>query len=332
MKTAQTKLSFGGKVALTAGRWRKELRRSFRHISPKTFRGGCVAALPSPARCGDAIISASQTPGDGPCAACVFERVDRGSLFQRSRPMSSEAVRVRQCLRKGVDIEADLARRRARLMVLAFQVDRHRSHSRRACASFHQLWSTSSCGRTIRRKPFLEAVVEEDVGEAGRGSRQRMPEISSSAQGRVPREEPQPRNCRPRTRILWRIAIGGLVQHEIGDLVAVLHHSASRRTGSCPSPERLIVFQELLGDDHVGVDVDQRHGRRDPGQHGELCPWAISSGRTRVLLNVPVPARQGWRKGYRGTAKVMVAQSVAAIPGRSRPKVPPPRASRASII
>jgi len=80
---------------------------------------------------------------------------------------------------------------------------------------------------------------------------QRMPK-SSSAQGACS-----------------RVAILRLVEHEIGILAAVLvvAHLVEQRLAQSRTPDGL---QELLGNDHVGVDVGDRQRRRDTGQSGEL--------------------------------------------------------------
>ncbi len=72
-----------------------------------------------------------------------------------------------------------------------------------------------------------------------------------------------------------RLAVVRLVQHEIGDLVAVIiiAHLVKQVHAKARALDRL---QELLGDDHVGVDIDQRHRRRDAGEFCELFHYIIS--------------------------------------------------------
>ena len=64
-----------------------------------------------------------------------------------------------------------------------------------------------------------------------------------------------------------RLAIGRLVEHEIGVLAAV------------GALDRL---QILLGDDHVGVDVDHLQRRSDAFEHGELFHVLSCEERMRV--------------------------------------------------
>src|SRR5262249_52879391 len=64
-------------------------------------------------------------------------------------------------------------------------------------------------------------------------------------------------------------------------------------------------LQELLGDDHVGVDIDHRERRRDAGQRGELLhPVSLESEPT-LLCHKPegcdkaVPKSAGLPRGGR---------------------------------
>ncbi len=65
------------------------------------------------------------------------------------------------------------------------------------------------------------------------------------------------------------VAVLGLVQHEIGVFIALAvkaHFIEQVHTQS----RTLDRFEELLGDDHVGVDVDQGHRGSDAGEGGEF--------------------------------------------------------------
>src|SRR5205085_11044863 len=78
------------------------------------------------------------------------------------------------------------------------------------------------------------------------------------------------------------VPVGRLVEHEIGVLssvvaVALLGKQTLAETGALDG------FQVLLGDDHVGVDVDHPQRRRNAFKRGELvhsgcrsCPFAFS--------------------------------------------------------
>ena len=78
-----------------------------------------------------------------------------------------------------------------------------------------------------------------------------------------------------------RLAIGGFVEHEIRVfrtvfLVAHLGEQAGAKPGAL---DRL---QIILRDDHVGVDIDDRHGCGDAGELGEFvhgpCPSSFLAG------------------------------------------------------
>ena len=75
------------------------------------------------------------------------------------------------------------------------------------------------------------------------------------------------------------------VQHEIRDLVAVVvvPHFVEQIHAKTRPLDRL---EELLGDDHVGVDVHQRHRSRDPGEFFEFVHYIIS----RTSVSFPVIA------------------------------------------
>jgi len=66
-----------------------------------------------------------------------------------------------------------------------------------------------------------------------------------------------------------RVAIGGLVQHEIRVFRAVLIESHLREQSRAKA-RALDGLQILLGDDHVGVDVADLHGSRNARELGEL--------------------------------------------------------------
>jgi hypothetical protein len=168
--------------------------------------------------------------------------------------------------------------------------------------------STSSCGRTMGRMPFLKQLLKKMSAKDG-AITQRMPK-SSSAQGACSRDDPQPKFS-PATRIC-AFAIGGLVQDEIGDLVAVvvIAHLVEQVLAEARALDRL---QELLGDDHVGIDIDQGQGRGNAGELGELVHGG--SPVRRGCDTAPSAGGQAGHVGFtvvsgRGTSKVRLAQSV----------------------
>src|SRR5215468_10355923 len=94
---------------------------------------------------------------------------------------------------------------------------------------------------------------------------QRMPK-SISAQGACSREEPQPK-LSPATRIL--ALIGRLVEDEIRILAAVVAIAFLREQPRA-EPGTLDGLEILLGDDHVGIDVDHAQRRRDAIEGGKF--------------------------------------------------------------
>jgi hypothetical protein len=156
----------------------------------------------------------------------------------------------------------------------------------------------------------LEAVVVEDVGKAGR----------DHAADAVIQQRPGRMFARAAAAEIvagdddLAVAIGGLVQDEIRDLgaVGVEAHLVEQVLAQTRAVDRL---QELLGNDHVGVDIDQRHGRRDAGQGGELVhmlgPRGIDLGRLRPLTGEPTGA---WRlMAETGVAMFLGFSDLAAL-------------------
>jgi glycosyltransferase involved in cell wall biosynthesis len=116
-----------------------------------------------------------------------------------------------------------------------------------------------------RQDAVLEAVVVEDVGE---GRRDDAPDAEI---------EQRPRGVLARgaaAEILshdqdLRLRVGRLVQHEIGARLARL---VIAELGEEPvaQPGALDGLEVLLGDDHVGVDIDHRQVRGNGGERGEF--------------------------------------------------------------
>ena len=124
----------------------------------------------------------------------------------------------------------------------------------------------------------LEAVVEEDVGKGG-GDDASNAEVINRPRRVLTR--------RPATKIVTGDQNGGVavrlvVQHEIRafDALLVVTHFVKRRDSEAGALDRL---QELLGDDHIGVDVLKFHGRGYTLQGGKLG-HAARARRTVVLL------------------------------------------------
>src|SRR6266852_9952 len=116
-----------------------------------------------------------------------------------------------------------------------------------------------------RQHAVLEAVVVEDVAERGRDhaadaeihERPRRVLARGAAAEIVARDQD------------LRLAIGRLVEHEVGILAAVVAIALLREQARA-EPGALDGLEVLLGNDRVGVDVDHVQRRRDALKRGEL--------------------------------------------------------------
>jgi hypothetical protein len=72
-----------------------------------------------------------------------------------------------------------------------------------------------------------------------------------------------------------RFGIGLPVQHEVGERCALLV-IAKLGEQALAEPGALDGLEVLLGDDHVGIDIDHGQVGRDPGQRGEFFHWPSS--------------------------------------------------------
>ena len=116
-----------------------------------------------------------------------------------------------------------------------------------------------------RQDAVLEAIVVEDVGEVGR---------DHAADAEVEQRPGRVLARRAAAEIVAgdddrRLSVGGLVENEVGVLGAILAiaHFGEQTRAEAGALDRLEI---LLGDDHVGVDIVDRHRRRDPGQCRKL--------------------------------------------------------------
>ena len=132
-------------------------------------------------------------------------------------------------------------------------------------------WSLArSCGRDPdRQDAVLEAIVVEDVGEVGR---------DHAADAEVEQRPGRVLTRRAAAEIVardddCRLAVGRLVEDEVGVLGAILAiaHFGEEALAEAGALDRLEI---LLGDDHVGVDIVDRHRRRDSGQCRKLVHWS----------------------------------------------------------
>src|SRR5262249_44898858 len=158
-------------------------------------------------------------------------------------------------LAEGIDLEGDAAAvGTADLLLLEVDGDDG------VCASFgvvHQLVDLA-LRKLNRQDAVLEAVVVEDIGEAGRDDTS-YAEIQQRP-GRVLAAGPATEIC---TGYEDRgLAIGRAIENEVGLFLAVrrVAHLVEQVLAEAGALDRL---EELLGDDLVGVDIDHRQRRRD---------------------------------------------------------------------
>ena len=210
--------------------------------------------------------------------------------FSMVRPMSSSPFE-QAVLAEGVDVERDHAAVGA-ADLLRREVDGQRGVGA-APRVVHQLVEVLLRDHD-RQDAVLEAVVVEDVGEAGG---------DDAANAEV---EQRPRRVLARRAAAeivaghddLRVAVGRLVQHEVGVLghpvvlVAHLREQARAEAGALDG------LQVLLRDDHVGVDIDDLERRGDAGERGEGLhgrgpedDWVGGSMPGRALI---ADASAGW--------------------------------------
>ena len=125
--------------------------------------------------------------------------------------------------------------------------------------------SRSSWRDADRQNAVLEAVVVEDIAERGR---------DHAADAEIQQRPRRVLAARAAAEIIagdqdFGVAIGRLVEDEIRVFAAVILVALFRKQ-SLAEPGALDGFQILLGDDHVGVDIDDLQRRRDAFQRGEL--------------------------------------------------------------
>ena len=151
---------------------------------------------------------------------------------------------------------------------LGFEVDGERGVGA-ARGVVHQLFQIFRADDD-RQDAVLEAVVVEDVGEAGR---------DDAADAEIEQRPGRMLAARAAAEIVagdedLRLAVGRLVEHEIRVLraVVVVAHLGEKPGAEAGALDRL---QIILGDDHVGVDIDDRQGRGDAGELGELVHVSI---------------------------------------------------------
>ena len=120
-------------------------------------------------------------------------------------------------------------------------------------------------GDADRQNAVLEAVVVEDIAERGR---------DHAADAEIQQRPWRVFAARTAAKIIagdqnFGVAIGRLVEDEIRVLAAVVLVALFREQPLAKAGA-LDGFEILLGDDHVGIDIDDLQRRRDAFQRGEL--------------------------------------------------------------
>src|SRR5262245_27713406 len=167
-----------------------------------------------------------------------------------------------------------------------------------------------------REHAVLEAVVVKDVADRGR---------DDAADAEI---HQRPRRVLPRgaaTEIIVGdqnsgLAIGGLVEHEVRVLAAVVAITLLREQ-ALTQPRALDGLEILLGDDHVGIDVDHLQRRRDAFELGE-CVHERSRSQSELfcLMTRLVLCQVQRRVPGALLATQPTLASIAAMSSSERPK------------
>ncbi|CUX25040.1 hypothetical protein AGR7B_Cc270255 [Agrobacterium deltaense RV3] len=191
---------------------------------------------------------------------CLFERVDGARMFERQADIV-QTVQHAMAL-EFVDLEGDRAAIGA-ADFLTFQIDGENGvrSARRIVQQLFEVLGTDD----DRQDAILETVIVEDVGEAGG---------DHAADAKI---EKRPWRMFARgaaTEIVTGyenlgVLVGGLVQYEIriGRTILKITRLGEEALAKAGALDGLqIVFRN----DHVGVDIDHRHGRGNARQLGEF--------------------------------------------------------------
>ena len=205
----------------------------------------------------------------GRAALAFCSKLPIFSLLTMVRPISSRPL-SRQCLRCGSISNFTTPPSGPRISCLTRSTVSVALAPRSASSNSF----SRSCGRDLHRQDaVLEAVVVENVAERGRdhaGDAEilerpgRVLARGAAAEIVVGDQD-------------LRLAVGRLVEHEIGILAAVVA-VAPLGEQALAEPGALDRLQILLGDDHVGVDIDHPQRRRDAFEHGELFHFRPGNG------------------------------------------------------
>ena len=143
-----------------------------------------------------------------------------------------------------------------------------------------------------RKDAVLEAVIVENVGEAGRDDRANA-EVEQGPGRMFARGAAAEIVFRNQD---LRVPVGRLVEHEIGIFRAVVLVAHFRKQPLAQTGA-LNGLQVLLGDDHVGVDVGDRQRGRDTGQFREFFHFSRPRVSARRIGDLTVDVANGAKEG-----------------------------------
>src|SRR5262245_44115590 len=214
-----------------------------------------------------------------------------------------------------VDLELDQAAVRAPDLLL-LEIDRQR-RIRAALGIVKQFFQVLRLDLD-RQHSVLEAVVVEDVAERGR-------DHATDAE-----VHQRPRRVLARgttTEVVigdenLRLAIGGLVENEVGVFAAIIAITFLREQAFA-KPGALDGLEVLFGDDHVGIDIDHLERRGDAFHRGEFVHDCGSVALLLPRFMIPRSFCQVQSR-TRQPAAALIAQatlaSIAAMSSSERPK------------
>src|SRR4051794_4600929 len=156
-----------------------------------------------------------------------------------------------------------------------------------------------------RQNAVLEAVVVKNIAERSR---------DHATDAEIQQRPRRVLAARATAEIIagnqdFRVAIGRLVEDEIRVFAAVILVALFRKQ-SLAEPGALDGFQVLLGDHHVGIDIDDLQRRRDTFQRGELVHDSTSrlelkNGSGGGLSRMPLALKRKLAGAMQSRAMVM---------------------------
>src|SRR6266571_1220777 len=240
------------------------LRSVFQQSQPRT-------RVRTPARVKNLGSDSIRTAGSGPgaCGLCLgLIGVDRGLLLHGEADVVETVHQAVLAVR--VDLEFHGAAVGPANFLLA-EIDAQRRIG--AAFGIVEQFVEVVLGDADRQNAVLEAVVVEDIAKRGR---------DHATDAEIQQRPRRVFAARTTAEIIARdqnfgVAVGRLVEDEIRILAAVILVALFREQPLAKAGA-LDGFEILLGDDHVGIDIDDLQRRRDALQRGELVHRSHFSG------------------------------------------------------